>query len=104
VPTRKPRRLGLHSPTTKASEILDVHMTAELLTVSPDTIYNLFKTGELPARKVGRKRLTTRSAVLRWVESASEEDTLSRAIEHGNRQALLDALKNGKAQVKTRER
>jgi excisionase family DNA binding protein len=30
-------------------------MTAELLTVSPDTVYDLFKRGELPDRKVGRK-------------------------------------------------
>jgi excisionase family DNA binding protein len=75
MPTRKPRRLVLRFPTAKASEILDVHMTAELLSVSPDTVYNLFKTGELPTRQVGRGRLTTRSAVLHWVESASEEDT-----------------------------
>ena len=44
-------------------------MTAEFLTVSPDTVYDLLKTGELPGRKVGRKWLTTRSAVLRWMES-----------------------------------
>ena len=28
-------------------------MTAELLTVSTDTVYDLFKKGDLPARKVG---------------------------------------------------
>jgi len=44
-------------------------------------VYDLFKKGELPGRKVGRKWLTTRSAVLRWIESTSEEDTLARAIE-----------------------
>jgi excisionase family DNA binding protein len=44
-------------------------MTAELLTVSPDTVYDLFKAGELPDRKVGRKWLTTRRAILRWMES-----------------------------------
>jgi PAS domain S-box-containing protein/excisionase family DNA binding protein len=43
-------------------------MTAELLTVSPDTVYDLLKTGELPGRKVGRKWLTTRRAILRWME------------------------------------
>jgi excisionase family DNA binding protein len=57
---------------TKTSEVLDVKMTAELLTVSPDTIYDLFKRGELPGRKVGRKWLTTRNAVLRWIESSAE--------------------------------
>jgi excisionase family DNA binding protein len=57
---------------TRISEVLDVRMAAELLTVSPDTVYDLFKRGELPGRKVGRKWLTTRNAVLRWIESSSE--------------------------------
>jgi excisionase family DNA binding protein len=99
---RKPKTLVLHSPAAKGSEILDVHMTAELLTVSPDTEYDLFKKGELPARKVGRKWLTTRSTILSWIEPSPHEDTLKRKIEQGDRQALLNALKTGKAQVKTR--
>jgi hypothetical protein len=37
--------------------------------------------------------------VLQWMESSAEENALTRAIEHGTRQALLDALKSGKAQV-----
>jgi excisionase family DNA binding protein len=102
MPTRKPRKLVLRSPTSKTSEILDVHMTAELLTVSPDTIYDLFKTGELPGRKVGRKWLTTRTAVLRWIENSAEEDTLARAIEQGDAKALAAALKSGQVQVKKR--
>ena len=84
----------------KVSEILDVRMTAELPTVSPDTVYDLFKKGELPGRKVGRKWLTTRSAVLRWIESTSQEDTLARAIEQGARQALAAAVKAGLVEVK----
>jgi predicted DNA-binding transcriptional regulator AlpA len=36
---------------TRTSEVLDVRMAAELLTVSPDTVYDLFKRGELPGRK-----------------------------------------------------
>jgi excisionase family DNA binding protein len=68
---KKPRKRTPRIVNTKASEILDVHMTAELLTVSLDTVYNLFQKGELPGRKVGRKWLTTRSAVLRWIESTS---------------------------------
>lgn len=102
MPTRKPRKLVLRSSAAKTSEILDVHMTAELLTVSPDTIYDLFKKGELPGRKVGRKWLTTRTAVLRWIEHSAEEDTLARAIEQGDAKALAAALKNGQVQVKKR--
>jgi excisionase family DNA binding protein len=60
------------SPTQKMREVLDVGMTAKLLMVSTDTVYDLFKRGELPGRKVGRKWLTTRSVVLRWIESSSE--------------------------------
>jgi excisionase family DNA binding protein len=92
----------LRSPVAKVSEILDVHMTAELLTVSPATVYDLFRKGASPGRKVGRKWLTTRSAVLRWIESTSEEDTLTRAIEQGNAKALAAALMNGQVQVKKR--
>jgi excisionase family DNA binding protein len=102
MPTRKPRKLVLRSPIAKVPEILDVHMTAELLTVSPDTVYDLFKKGELPGRKVGRKWLTTRTAVLRWIENSAEEDTLARAIEQGDANALAAALKNGQVQVKKR--
>ena len=98
MPTRKPQKLVLRSPAAKTSEILDVHMTAELLTVSPDTIYDLFKKGELP----GRKWLTTRTAVLRWIKNSAEEDTLARAIEQGDVKALAAALKDGQVQVKKR--
>jgi excisionase family DNA binding protein len=100
MPTRKPRKLVLRSPVAKVTEILDVHMTAELLTVSPDTVYDLFKKGDLPARKVGRKRLTTRSAVLRWIEHSSEQDASARAIANGDREALIAALRAGTVQVK----
>jgi two-component system, sensor histidine kinase PdtaS len=65
----RPRTRFTASPAPQTAEILDVHMTAELLTVSPDTVYDLLKAGELPGRKVGRKWLTTRRAILRWMES-----------------------------------
>jgi excisionase family DNA binding protein len=77
-------------------------MTAELLTVSTDTVYDLFKKGDLPARKVGRKWLTTRTAVLRWIEHSSEPDASARAIANGDGEALEAALKAGQVQVKRR--
>jgi excisionase family DNA binding protein len=73
-------------------------MTAKLLTVSAETVYDLLKKGELP----GRKWLTARSAVLRWIEHSSEKDTLARAIANGDREALSIALKTGQVQVKNR--
>jgi len=75
-------------------------MTAQFLTVSPDTIYGLFQSGELPGRKVGRKWLTTRAAVLRWIENSATDDALARAVERGDREALAEAINRGKARVK----
>ena len=69
MPTRKPRKRTIPSGPQRSAEVLDVQMTAGLLTVSPNTVYDLFKSDELPGRKVGRKWLTTRAAVLRWIES-----------------------------------
>jgi excisionase family DNA binding protein len=98
--TTRKRAFRIPTPTNKTREVLDVGMTAELLMVSTDTVYDLLKSGELPGRKVGRKWLTTRSVVLRWIESSSEHDTLARAIEGGDRKALSKALTSGKATVR----
>ena len=102
MPIKKPtKRASLSpTPTNKGREVLDVGMTAKLLMVSTDTVYDLLKRSELPGRKVGRKWLTTRNAVLRWIESSSEHDTLARSIEGGDRKALAKALKSGKATVR----
>jgi excisionase family DNA binding protein len=99
---KKPKKHASRSSalTNKTGEVLDVGMTANLLTVSTDTVYDLLKRGELPGRKVGRKWLTTRNAVLRWIESSSEHDSLARAIEGGDKTALTKALTSGKAKVR----
>jgi hypothetical protein len=55
--------------------------------------------GELPDRKVGRKWITTKAAVLRWIEGSSTHDTLTRAIERGDRDAQAEALNSGNACV-----
>jgi excisionase family DNA binding protein len=102
MPARKPRKQVTSSGPQRSTEVLDVQMTAQLLTVSTDTVYDLFKSGELPGRKVGRKWLTTRAAVLRWIESSSEEHSLTRAIEKGDQKALTAALKSEKVQLKKR--
>lgn len=94
MPKKKTRR-----PKNKAGDVLNVHMTAALLTVSIDTVYDLLKRGELPGRKVGRKWLTTRNAVLRWIENSLEHASLARAIEGGDKTALSKALSSGKATV-----
>ena len=75
-------------------------MTAAMLTVSPDTVYDLFASGELPARKVGRKWITTKAAILRWIESTSTDDSLARAIKRGDRDVLAEALNSGAVRIK----
>jgi hypothetical protein len=42
--------------------------------------------------------------VLRWIESSSENNILARAIERGDRHAITNALKSGKAQIKNRQK
>ena len=86
-----------------------MHMTAQFLTVSADTVYDLFQRGDLPGRKVGRKWLTTKTAVLRWLEQSTKQSTeaqddasLARAIENGDREALVAAMHTGKARIRRR--
>jgi hypothetical protein len=82
--------------------VLDVQATARMLGISTHAVYALFKTGELPGRKVARRWLTTRDSVLRWLQGSSEEDALARAIASGDQKAIPAALKSGKMQVKQR--
>jgi excisionase family DNA binding protein len=95
----KPKRA---TPTYQARspEVLDVQGAAALLTVSADTVYDLFAKGELPGRKVGRKWITTKAAVLRWIENTSGTDTLARAIESGDMDALTRAMNKGQARLR----
>lgn len=97
--TRRKKR-GTNPSPGRVPEILDVAMAAQFLTVSPDTVYSLFQSGDLPGRKVGRKWVTTKAAVLRWIENSAADDALVRAVERGDRDALSEAINRGKARVK----
>jgi Helix-turn-helix domain len=88
---------------TRDPEVLDVQATARMLGISTHAVYALFKTGELPGRKVARRWLTTRDSVLRWLKGSSEKDALTRAIANGDQKALTAALKSGKAHIKKRQ-
>lgn len=87
---------------TRYPDVLDVHATAAMLMVSADTVYDLFASGQLPGRKVGRKWITTKSAVLRWIESSSGDDTLARAINSGDTAALIKAMNSGKVRSRAK--
>ncbi len=93
-PPRRPPAL------VRNPDILDVRAAAQLLTVSVDVVYDLFKSGELPGRKVGRKWITTRAALLRWIEGSFAADAAERAMKAGDKEALGAALKRGRVRVK----
>lgn len=103
----RPRKRAPAIRAARLPEVLNVHMTAQFLTVSADTVYDLFQRGDLPGRKVGRKWLTTKTAVLRWLEESTKRSTeaqgdavLARAIENGDRDALVAAMHTGKARIR----
>ena len=96
------QKRATQTPPARSPDVLDVHGAAALLTVSADTVYDLFARGELPGRKVGRKWITTKAAVLRWIEASATNDTLGRAIEDGNAEALAKAMNSGKVRLKAK--
>jgi len=51
-------------------------------------VYSLFQSGDLPGRKVGRKWVTTKAAVLRWIENSAADDAVVRAVKRGDRDDL----------------
>jgi hypothetical protein len=80
MPNNTGYKTRLHRVPRRLPDVLDVRMTATLLMVSRDRLHDLFPSGELPGRKVGRKWITTKAAVLRWIDSTSTDVTLVRAI------------------------
>lgn len=102
MPAKPKRKPATPAARPRSPDVLDVHGTAALLTVSADTVYDLFAKGELPGRKVGRKWLTTRAAVMRWIEASAGDDTLARRIEDGDAEALAKAMNSGKVRVRSK--
>ena len=99
MPIKTKQKRAAPKPPPRPAEVLDVQGAAALLTVSADTVYDLFAKGELPGRKVGRKWITTKAAVLRWIENTSGDDSLARAVERGDMGALTRAMNKGKVRV-----
>ena len=105
----RPRTRTAPPSAVRFPEVLDVHLTADFLTVSADTVYDLLQRGDVPGRKVGRTWLTTKTAVLRWLEqstpprtTAAQDTALARAIANGDTAALVDAVHTGKARLGTK--
>jgi excisionase family DNA binding protein len=100
MPIKPKRKRATPTGPARSPDILDVQGAAALLTVSADTVYDLFAKGELPGRKVGRKWITTKAAVIRWIENTAGDHSLARQIDNGDVDALTRALNKGKARVR----
>ena len=65
-------------------EVLTIEETAALLKVSETTVYQLTRSGELPARKVGREWRFLRSRLLAWLAQPGESaEGVVQRDEHG---------------------
>lgn len=53
---------------TEPRDILDATQVAEWLGVNVKTVYDAANRGDLPCRRLGRKMLFSRTAILRWFE------------------------------------
>ncbi len=61
-------------------EILDVEGVARALGVSTRTIYNLARSGDIPAMRVGREWRFVRRNIIEWVANGSEAVQLKSAL------------------------
>jgi excisionase family DNA binding protein len=69
--------------------------------VSADTVYDLLKSGQLPGRKVGRKWITTKAAVIHWIEGSLASDASERALQAGDKAALTKMLQSSPVRLRT---
>ena len=54
--------------TTTESEVLTVAQVAELLGLHPKTVYDHAGAGDIPHRRVGRRLLFSRAAIMEWLK------------------------------------
>jgi excisionase family DNA binding protein len=67
--------VGHHSfVPAEALDVLTLADAAELLRIDEQTVANAAERGELPGRKLGGEWRFARSAVLRWLAGAGEEE------------------------------
>lgn len=57
--------------TTTDPEVLTVAQVAAMLGLHPKTVYDHAGAGTIPHRRVGRRLLFSRAAILRWLEGAA---------------------------------
>lgn len=52
-----------------AAEVLNVEQVADLLGLGRNTVYEAANRGEIPHRRVGRRLIFSRTAVLEWLQA-----------------------------------
>jgi excisionase family DNA binding protein len=58
-----------------AAEVLNVDQVAELLGLGRNTVYEAASRGEIPHRRVGRRLIFSRSAVMEWLAGKKPANT-----------------------------
>lgn len=53
---------------TATAEVLNVDEVADLLGLGRNTIYDAASRGEIPHRRVGRRLIFSRTAVMQWLQ------------------------------------
>jgi excisionase family DNA binding protein len=67
----------------KIEELPDILTTRDLqeaLPLGKNSIYQLVRREDFPARRLGRKILVSKKALLRWLETRDEVEPMSRGI------------------------
>ena len=62
-------------PTYGLPAVLTVEETAEFLRLNPKTVHAAINAGEIPARKVRKRTLVFREALLKWLRSKPRVST-----------------------------
>jgi excisionase family DNA binding protein len=92
------------------SDLMDITEICAYLRLNKKTAYKLLAEG-LPHRRIGRRFVTTRNAISKWIESSisngggnnqhSNEDLLVKAIEKGDNKAQTALFKGGNLRIRS---
>ena len=53
---------------SELAEVLNVEQVADLLGLGRNTVYEAANRGEIPHRRIGRRLIFSRSAVMEWLQ------------------------------------
>jgi excisionase family DNA binding protein len=68
----------------RSDDVLTAREAARLLRISTDLLYEAANRGEVPHRRVGRRMLFSRLALLAWLRASSADGRSFRPARHGS--------------------